>query len=149
MHELPFASDAAQELVAEVQQEYVHRYGGPDRTPVDPDEFAPPYGTFLVAMLDGEPIGCAGLRRHGDGVAEVKRMYVRPGQRRQGYGRRMLRALEQWAGERGYHRVVLETGVEQPEAIALYVSEGYEPVAGFGHYKDSELSRSFARDLQV
>lgn len=147
MRELAFSSALVQELVAEVQQEYVHRYGGPDRTPVDPDEFAAPYGTFLVAMLDGEPIGCAGLRRHDDGVAEVKRMYVRPSHRRRGHARRMLSALEQWARERGYRRVVLETGLEQPEAIALYTSAGYEPVAGFGHYKDSELSRSFGRDL--
>jgi hypothetical protein len=43
--------------------------------------------------------------------------------------------------------VVLETGLAQPEAIALYTSAGYTPIAGFGHYKDAPLSRSFARDL--
>jgi hypothetical protein len=42
---------------------------------------------------------------------------------------------------------VLETGLAQPEAIALYTSAGYLPVPGFGHYKDAPLSRSFARDL--
>ena len=73
-------------------------------------------------------------------------MYVRPEHRRRGHARRMLAELESWAGGRGYRRVVLETGVEQPEAIALYTSCGYSPIPGFGHYKDSDLSRSFARD---
>lgn len=147
LQEVEFGSAQAQSLVAEVQQEYVRRYGGPDTTPVDPDEFAPPGGTFLVASVDGEAVGCAGVRRHHDGVAEVKRMYVRPAHRRRGHARRMLSALEAWARDSGYTRVVLETGVEQPEAIALYLSAGYRPVDGFGHYKDAPLSRSFARDL--
>jgi hypothetical protein len=43
--------------------------------------------------------------------------------------------------------VVLETGLAQPEAIALYASAGYLPVEGFGHYRDAPLSRSFAKDL--
>ena len=47
----------------------------------------------------------------------------------------------------GDRRVVLETGLAQPEAIALYASAGYLPIQGFGHYKDAPLSRSFARDL--
>ena len=47
----------------------------------------------------------------------------------------------------GYRRVVLETGLAQPEAIALYESEGYGPIDGFGHYKDAPLSLSFAKDL--
>lgn len=140
-------SRLARSLVDEVQQEYVRRYGGPDRTPVDPGEFAAPDGAFLVATRNGTAIGCAGMRRHQDGVVEVKRMFVRVEHRRRGHGRRMLRALEDWAREQGYRRVVIETGAAQPEAIALYVGAGYQPVEGFGHYRDSELSRSFARDL--
>ncbi len=144
---VPFDSDLATSLVAEVQQEYVRRYGGQDETPVDPAEFAPPLGTFLVAHVGASAIGCAGLRRHGDDTVEVKRMFVRPEHRRRGHARRMLHALEDVAREQGFRRVVLETGMAQPEAIALYLSAGYIPVEGFGHYKDSPLSRSFARDL--
>jgi GNAT superfamily N-acetyltransferase len=59
----------------------------------------------------------------------------------------MLRALEDWARDRGYRRVVLETGLAQPEAIALYERAGYRRIDGFGHYKGSQLSRSFAKDL--
>gem|GEM_PF-533384 len=145
--ERAFDSPQSQALVAEVQQEYVRRYGGPDETRVDPAEFAAPDGTFLVALVGGETIGCAGLRRHGDGAVEVKRMFVRVEHRRRGHARRMLAALEEWARDRGATRVVLETGVAQPEAIALYESAGYLPTDGFGHYRDSPLSRSFAKDL--
>jgi WS/DGAT/MGAT family acyltransferase len=147
LEEAGYDSELARSLVDEVQQEYVRRYGGPDATPVDPAEFAAPDGTFVVARLDGTAIGCAGLRRHGEGVVEVKRMFVRVEHRRRGHGRRMLDALEGWARERGYRRVVLETGLAQPEAIALYEDAGYRRTDGFGHYKDSQLSRSFAKDL--
>jgi len=54
LDDVPFDSELAQSLVAEVQQEYVRRYGGQDETPVDPAEFAPPDGTFLVARV-GRP----------------------------------------------------------------------------------------------
>jgi len=147
LQETPFDSDLARSLIEEVQQEYVRRYGGGDSTPVDPGDFAAPRGTFLVAQAAGAPVGCAGMRRHGDGVVEVKRMFVRAEHRRRGHARRMLSALEDWARRQGYRRVVLETGSAQPEAMALYASAGYLPVEGFGHYKDSDISRSFARDL--
>jgi WS/DGAT/MGAT family acyltransferase len=147
LDEVPFDSELAQSLVAEVQQEYVRRYGGQDETPVDPTEFAPPDGSFLVARVGSTPIGCAGTRRHGDGTVEVKRMFVRVEHRRRGHARRLLAALEDRARAQGCRRVVLETGLAQPEAIALYTSAGYTPIAGFGHYKDAPLSRSFARDL--
>jgi ribosomal protein S18 acetylase RimI-like enzyme len=76
-------------------------------------------------------------------------MFVRVEHRRRGHGRRMLTALEDWARDRGYRQVVLETGLAQPEAIALYRSAGYREIAGFGHYRDSPQSRSFARDLDT
>jgi GNAT superfamily N-acetyltransferase len=147
LEEVAFESELARSLVDEVQQEYVRRYGGRDATPVAPGEFAAPDGTFVVARLAGAAIGCAGMRRHDDGVVEVKRMFVRVEHRRRGHGRRMLRALEDWARDRGYRRVVLETGLAQPEAIALYERAGYRRIDGFGHYKGSQLSRSFAKDL--
>jgi GNAT superfamily N-acetyltransferase len=147
IEEIAFDSALAEQLIAEVQQEYVVRYGGPDRTPIDAMQFAPPYGAFFVATVDGEAIGCAGLRRHDDEVVEVKRMFVRTVHRRRGHARALLRALEDRARASGCRRVILETGLAQPEAIALYTSDGYAPIAGFGHYKDEPLSRSFAKDL--
>lgn len=121
-------------LVAEVQAEYVVRYGGPDAAAVDLDEFAPPRGLFLVGLLDGVPSVTGGWRLLEPGVAEIKRMYVVPVARGRGLARRMLAELEANAAAAGAARVVLNTGRAQPEAIALYESSGYQPVAPFGHY---------------
>ena len=72
-------------------------------------------------------------------------MYVVPAAQRRGHARRMLAHLEATAAAAGIEALVLETGLEQPEAIALYLSSGYEPVPGFGYYCGSELSRTFGR----
>jgi GNAT superfamily N-acetyltransferase len=80
-------------------------------------------------------------------TAEIKRMYVVPAQQRRGIARRMLAHLESTAASAGIEGLVLETGLEQPEAIALYTACGYEPVPGFGYYCGSELSRTFGRRL--
>lgn len=147
LEEVPIDSEPAATLVAEVQQEYLRRYGVTDATPVDQREFAPPYGVFLLARVGPTVLGCAGMRQHTDGVVELKRMYVRPEHRRRGHARRLLAALEQRAREQGSRRMVLETGTAQPEAIALYTSSGYTPVPGFGYHRDVPLARSFGRDL--
>jgi GNAT superfamily N-acetyltransferase len=121
-------------LVAAVQAEYVQRYGGPDAAVVEPGEFEPPNGLFLVGLFDGEPAVTGGWRWIDDGVAEIKRMYVLAGARRRGLARRILAELEASALAAGAYRVVLNTGRQQPEAIALYESSGYLPAEGFGHY---------------
>jgi GNAT superfamily N-acetyltransferase len=143
----PYDGPSAQLLIAAVQAEYVERYGGPDDTPVDPAEFAPPHGLFVVGFLDGVPVATGGLRRHADGEVEIKRMYVAPAARRQGLSRLVLSALEDRATALGATRIVLETGQKQPEAIRLYESSGYVQIAGFGHYRCAPLSLSYAKNL--
>jgi GNAT superfamily N-acetyltransferase len=124
----------AQQLVARVQQEYVTRYGGPDGAVVDPAEFAPPEGLFLVAEVDGAPAGCGAWRRHGPGTVEIKRVYVEPAFRRRGLARLLVEALERSAAAAGHDAVVLNSGDRQPEALALYRAAGYRPVPGYGLY---------------
>jgi GNAT superfamily N-acetyltransferase len=148
---VPFTHPDAQRLVAEVQQEYVRRYGGPDETPLEPTMFDPPRGAFFVLCVEGEPVATGAWRLRGDvevfgttATAEVKRMYVAPAGRGRGLARRMLAHLEATAHAAGAEAAVLETGIAQPEAIALYESSGYVPVPGFGHYRDSPLSRCLA-----
>lgn len=142
-----YGDDVTATLIAELQGEMTVRYGTPDSTPVDPAQFDPPDGAFVVARLGRHPVGCGGLRRHDERSAELKRIYVRPTHRRRGLASALLAELEARAHSAGYRRLVLETGAVQPEAIALYERHGYTPVAGFGHYADAELSLSFARDL--
>ncbi|MCG8919647.1 GNAT family N-acetyltransferase [Actinokineospora sp. PR83] len=135
-------------LIAEVQQEYVVRYGDVDLTPVDPAEFAPPHGLFLVGYLDGVAVATGGWRRHGEHDAEIKRMYVNASARGRGLARRVLAELEDTARAAGLRRLVLETGDEQPEAIALYRSAGYTPVPPFGYYADEEGSVHLGKVLR-
>jgi len=153
---VPFLHADVQRLVAEVQAEYVVRYGGPDETPMHDGVFDPPGGAFLVGYLDGEPVAMGGWRFRSDvrpwgsrRAAEVKRMYVAAGARRRGYARDVLTRLEESAHAAGADVMVLETGLRQPEAIAMYVRSGYREIDGFGFYADSPLSRYFGKQLGV
>jgi GNAT superfamily N-acetyltransferase len=134
-------------LIADLQQEYVRRYGQQDASHVDPAEFAEPSGLFLVCVNDGAIAAMGGWRGHGESVVEIKRMYVPEAFRRRGLARAVLAELERRAAETGARRIVLNTGLEQPEAVALYESSGYLPTAGFGHYADAPLALFFAKDL--
>lgn len=74
-------------------------------------------------------------------------MYTAQRARRRGVSRAVLRALESAAIELGCHRIQLETGLRQPEAIALYESAGYHPILPYGQYRSDPLSVCFVRDL--
>jgi GNAT superfamily N-acetyltransferase len=154
-----FTDPVAQALVAELQQEFVVRYGGPDETPLDPSVFEPPSGAFFVgwasvAGRDPRAVATGGWRFRpdvavlgGTVAAEIKRMYVVPPAQRRGLARLMLAHLEHTAAAAGADVMVLETGLAQPEAIALYESSGYAPVEGFGYYRDSPKVRYFGKRL--
>ena len=80
----------------------------------------------IVAYEDQIPIGCGGIKAFDESTIEVKRMYVKPEYRGKGVAGKILMDLEFWAKELGYQKCVLETGVKQPEAIALYKKYGYD-----------------------
>ncbi|MEV5570385.1 GNAT family N-acetyltransferase [Spirillospora sp. NPDC052269] len=149
-----YADPVVRKLIDELQQEYVVRYGGPDETPVDPAEFAAPLGHFVIGRVGGDPVACGGWRAHDasepgflNGDAEVKRMYVVPRARNRGLARELLAGLETAARAAGRGRMVLETGIAQPEAMALYASSGYEEIEKFGFYRCSESSRCYGKTL--
>ena len=149
----PYADPAVTRMVEQVQAEYVELYGGPDAAVVDPAEFTPPQGLFLVGLLDGVPVAMGGWRRIAvadhPAAAEIKRMYVVRSARRQGLSRRLLAELERTAAAAGLTRLVLNTGPEQPAAIALYESVGYGPVPGFGHYACHPGALFYGKPLPV
>jgi GNAT superfamily N-acetyltransferase len=136
-------------MIADLQQVYVERYGDVDITPVDPAQFAAPLGYFVIGYVDGEPVACGGWRVNDelDGAAEIKRMYVVDSARGKGLSRLVLAHLEATAREAGLLRMVLETGLRQPEAIALYTSSGYERIENFGVYRDHPESRCYGKSL--
>ena len=124
------------------------RYGGEgDPVHAPPEEFDGPGGQMLLATLAGAPVGCVGLRRINQRTAELKRMYVRPDARGRGIARALLAASERAAESLGYAQIWLETGTMQPEAVSLYLTSGYEPVAAFGQYAGEDLSIHLGRVL--
>ncbi|MFF7330861.1 GNAT family N-acetyltransferase [Streptomyces sp. NPDC090306] len=153
---VPFDHPDAVKLNDQVQAEYHRRYGdGGDATYLDPAMFLPPTGLYLIAYDEADaPVATGGWRLqdkndegYSDGDAELKRMYVIEEARGRGIARRVLAALEEDARAAGRVRMVLETGDQQPEAIGLYASSGYEPCAKFGHYRFHESSICYAKPL--
>ena len=114
---------------------------------MDADEVALGRGAFLVATRERRPVGCGAVRRIEEQTGEIKRMYVTPEERGHGVGRALLAALEAEARALGLSRLVLETGVRQQEAIALYRRAGFLDAAPFGEYVSSPLSLCMAKDL--
>jgi GNAT superfamily N-acetyltransferase len=153
---VPYDHPEARKLDDAVQQEYAERYGDEgDITPLDPTMFEPPRGLYLMAYDEEDrPVATGAWRaqdrneeQYSDGDAEIKRMYVVPEARGLGLARRILAELEADARAAGRVRMVLETGIQQPEAIRLYETSGYEPTSKFGVYRFTDDSRCYAKAL--
>lgn len=142
-------SPEAQELITELNSELSARYPEPGATHflLHPEQVASGRGSFLLATMDGEPVGCGAVRRIAERTGEIKRMYVRPAVRGSGVGRALLEALEDEARTLGMTRLVLETGVRQVEAIALYERMGFTRVEPFGEYVGSHTSVCMGKEM--
>jgi putative acetyltransferase len=136
----------ARQLIQDLCAELGARYGTPP-SPFSPSEAAAERTVFVVACLDGQPIGCGAVRRIDDTTAEIKRMYVAPAGRRQGIARRILLELERRAVGFGYRTIRLETGTGQPEAQRLYESLGYRRIAAFGPYAGNAQSVCYEKTV--
>ena len=101
-----------------------------DRTPSD-DELTPPKGWFVVARLEGEPVGCGALKQVDNATGEIKRVWTTPSARGLGVARRVLRKLESAARDDGLITLRLDTNKALTEAHALYRKEGYREIERF------------------
>jgi len=101
-------------------------------------------GCGAVRGLDSDDLGSATSDHR---TAEIKRMYVRPEVRRLGVARGMLIRLEEESWRLGFGRLVLETGIRQPEAIRLYETHGYRQIPLFGQYVTSGTSVCYEKFL--
>jgi putative acetyltransferase len=114
--------------------------------PAESNHFAPvqallaPNVLFLVARVRGRAIGCGAVVAAGDGSGEIKRMWVAPEARGVKLGNRLLAALEDAARDDGIAILRLETGIHQPEALALYRRTGFTDIAPFADYQPDPLS---------
>lgn len=132
----PTATEAMGRYFAELDQRFP---GGFDAgTPAPPD-------SFTVATYDGAPVACGGVQRIGDGIGEIKRMWVDPRCRGAGLGSRLLRHLEDVAAAAGHRVVRLDTNGVLLEAIAMYGRAGYVEIERYNDNPYAELF--FEKDL--
>ncbi len=101
----------------------------------------------VVAYRDGQAAGCGAIKEYAPAVTEVKRMYVAPPYRGQGVASQILAELERWARELAYETCILETGVNQPEAVGLYGKNGYRIIPNYGQYAGVATSICFEKTL--
>ena len=128
--EEPPASELLAAMRAELNDVY-ETFSRLDNPPLAPAELRAPGGAYVVGYEGEEAVAGGGVRRLADGVAEIKRMYVRPSARSRGVAAALLAALEDAARSFGYASARLDTGPKQPHARALYESEGYLEVENF------------------
>ena len=111
-----------------------------------PGRYAPPGGALLIARIDGEPIGCIGIRSLGGATCELKRLYVRPEHRSSGTGRRLVEAAVDAARRRGYRRMRLDTLPGMERAQGLYAQLGFREIAP---YTDNPISGARFLELEL
>jgi GNAT superfamily N-acetyltransferase len=145
------SSPAAVALITALNAELSGRY--PNRLDCHFDlaegEVEAGHGMFVVASIGDTDVGCGAVRLIDDGVAELKRMFVVPEFRGCRIATDVLCALEAEARALGANRVVLETGIRSPEALALYGRAGYQEIAKFGPYVASSISVCMGKDLET
>jgi putative acetyltransferase len=113
------------------------------------EEMARPDTTVFIARDGGRAVACGALRRHGDGIGEVKRMYTRPSYQGHGLGGRILTEVEALARREGVARLVLETGDRHPAAWRVYERGGFKRCGAVLDYPDSGHSVFYEKVLAV
>jgi putative acetyltransferase len=94
----------------------------------------------VIALIDSNSVGCGCFRIYDKYTVEIKRMFVAIEFRGRGISKMILQELESWAIEIGFEQAILETGIEQPEAIGLYTKSGYVKTGNYGDYAGLETS---------
>ena len=140
-------SRAARALLAELDAHLGPLYPAVSNHAVSVAALARPEVEFLLARRAGAALGCVALVPLARGAAEVKRLYVRPAARGAGIARALLAALEARARAHGWQRLLLETGVHQPDANALYERAGFTLCGPFAAYREDPLSRYYEKRL--
>ncbi|MCF4119849.1 bifunctional helix-turn-helix transcriptional regulator/GNAT family N-acetyltransferase [Antribacter sp. KLBMP9083] len=134
------ARAAVGRYVAELDRRFPAGFAPGDPSPADASELSPPGGAFVVAVSDGEPVACGGVRTVAEGVGEIKRMWVHDGWRGAGLGSRLLRHLEGVSHDLGHRVVRLDTNETLTEAIAMYERAGYRRIE---RYNDNPYATDF------
>jgi putative acetyltransferase len=103
--------------------------------------------TVVIAYVNDIPAGCGCFKKFDDTAVEIKRMFVKADERKQGIAFSILSELEVWAKEDGFSYAVLETAIKQQESIGLYKKAGYTVIPNYGQYIGMENSICFKKEL--
>jgi DNA-binding MarR family transcriptional regulator/GNAT superfamily N-acetyltransferase len=133
--EMPADSAPARHCLQAYYAELARRFEGGFEVSrsLDPEarDMLRPRGSFLVALSDGLPLGCVGLKGHGGTDAQIKRLWVSPAARGLGLARRLMAAAEATARELGIEQLRLDTNSALPEAARLYRASGWNEIPRF------------------
>lgn len=116
------------EYFAELARRFDAGFDPAQGNPSDDADLAPPTGVFIVARIDGNPVGCGGIKPLGEQIAEIKRVWTAPQARGRGVASAIVRHLEDIARSRGVSVLRLDTNRNLAEAKALYLKAGYREI---------------------
>ena len=114
-----------------------------------PGDFSPPEGCLLIAEIEANPIGCVALRLFEPGICEMKRLFVKPDGRGKGTGRALAKKVIQEAKNKGYHKMLLDTGDFMVAAQSLYRSLGFKTVDQYYDVPPEVLKRTVFMELSL
>ena len=134
-----------QKLVAQLNEDLARR-DGKDHPLAQFNEISNLNYVVLV-LLDNKPVGCGAISNYNQTAMEVKRMYVTPSYRGQKLGECILSELENWTKELGLNKCILFMGVNQPEAMKLYLRNNFSVIENYGKLKDIPDSICLAKSL--
>ena len=101
----------------------------------------------VVLYKNNIPISCGAFKKYSSNSVEIKRMFTIFSERSKGLASVILKELEIWALEEKYTKTILETGINQKEAISLYKRNGYYIIKNYGQYKNADSSVCFEKLL--
>ena len=141
--------EAAQRLIRALDEDILARYPGLPTYGINAETFNAGGGYFtILSPANGQPpVACGAFRPVNRECIEIKRMFVVPAYRGKGHASAILVHLETVAHGRGFRGAILETGVQQPEAIALYRKSGYFEIPNYGEFATNHQSVCFAKTL--
>ncbi|MFY7741060.1 MAG: GNAT family N-acetyltransferase [Flavobacterium sp.] len=138
---------AFQQLVIELDKELAIR-DGDEHAFYDQFNKITTIKHVILVLEEDKAVGCGALKEYNTDTMEIKRMYVPLDKRGQGIASLILQALESWAKELGYSKCILETGVNQPEAIGLYKKNSYKVIPNYRQYAGMVNSVCFQKALK-
>jgi ribosomal protein S18 acetylase RimI-like enzyme len=132
-------------LISKLDEELRSRYPQNAIYGLDLDDPKTNEVIFVIAYAGNEPVSCGAIRPLDHDTVELKRFFVEPAFRNQGIAGIVLTYLEEQAVNRGYQKIKLETGPQQPEAIHLYTKYGFYEIPRFGEYIHCNYSLCFEK----